>query len=696
MIDLLARLKNVRKTATGWTARCPAHEDHQNSLSVSKPDGNWLLHCFAGCSFEAVCSALGVSASDLFEREGIIAPRKHVHKRTSLGLTLLQYATAKRLPIEFLRECGLSDFRYDDKPAIRIPYLGASGDQLAVRFRIALEGDRFRWKVRAKPSLYGLSRLDAARKASFVVLVEGESDCHTLWFHDIPALGVPGASNWREERDALYLEGIEKVYVVVEPDRGGDGMRKWLSKSAIRHRVQLLSLPAKDPSALHLDNPDRFKSRWQVARLSATPWAAFEAKANTEQRREAWQRCSELAQQRNILNEFDRNLSRVGVVGERRIAKLIYLTMTSRLLDRMVSLAIKGPSSGGKSYLLESVMRFFPPAAYYYQSGMSERALAYDTEPLSHRYLIIPEASGMEGDYMSYLIRTLLSEQRISYLTVEKTKNGLVPRRIEREGPTGLIVTTTADHFHPENETRLLSLTVSDTREQTAAVLRALAVGIDPDAVNLDRWQALQRWLASGTSLVVIPFAEQLAELVPPAAVRLRRDFGAMLTLIRAHAVLHQATRQQDDGGRIIATLDDYAAVRDLLADVIAEGVGATVKPEVRAVVEAVRRLTAEGRDHAGTADLVKLLKLDRSAISRRVAGAINAGYLRNLEERKRQPARLVPGDPMPDEEAVLPDPQRLVHMCVSDRGDMTPPHSQPALGPPGDTLDDFLSPGLH
>jgi hypothetical protein len=61
-------------------------------------------------------------------------------------------------------------------------------------------------------------------------------------------------------------------------------MRKWLSKSAIRHRVQLLSLPAKDPSALHPDNPDKFKSRWQVARLDATPWAAFEAKANTEQR----------------------------------------------------------------------------------------------------------------------------------------------------------------------------------------------------------------------------------------------------------------------------------------------------------------------------------------------------------------------------------------------------------------------------
>ena len=54
------------------------------------------------------------------------------------------------------------------------------------------------------------------------MLVEGESDGHTLWFHGIPALGVPGASHWREERDATCFDGIETIFVVVEPDRGGE------------------------------------------------------------------------------------------------------------------------------------------------------------------------------------------------------------------------------------------------------------------------------------------------------------------------------------------------------------------------------------------------------------------------------------------------------------------------------------------
>jgi len=78
------------------------------------------------------------------------------------GLTLDRYATAKRLPIDFLKTCGLSEFTYDHKPVVRIPYLGEDGEQTAVRFRIALDGDRFRWKSGTKPYLYGLNRLSDA------------------------------------------------------------------------------------------------------------------------------------------------------------------------------------------------------------------------------------------------------------------------------------------------------------------------------------------------------------------------------------------------------------------------------------------------------------------------------------------------------------------------------------------------------
>src|SRR5262249_40738227 len=169
---------------------------------------------------------------------------------------------------------------------------------------------------------------------------------------------------------------------------------------------------------------------------------------------------------------------------------------------------------------------------------MSDRALAYSNEPLRHRHLVIYEAAGMASEFATYLIRSLLSEGRLRYETVEKTKEGLVPRVIEREGPTGLIVTTTSLQLHPENETRMMSLAITDTRGQTAAVFRALAKDADSSDVDLSRWHALQTWLATGPNRVVIPFAQNLAQLTPPLAIRLRRDFGTILMLIRAHALL--------------------------------------------------------------------------------------------------------------------------------------------------------------
>ena len=372
------------------------------------------------------------------------------HATAQPGITIEQYGFAKALPSDFLRTCHLSEIKYDGHPALRIPYLSENGQELAVRVRIALSGDdRFRWRKKGThPCLYGLNRLADARRARQVVLVEGESDCHTLWFHKIPALGIPGAANWKESRDIHHLDEIETIYIVIEPDNGGAAVKKWLAGSAIRHRAKLVTLSVKDASALHLQSPDQFLTHWCAACADAKPWESAEAEANAAARAAAWEKCKPLAQATNILKEFATQLSVVGMVGECRVAKLIYLALTSRLFERPVSVAVKGPSSGGKSFVVETTLRFFPGRAFYSLTGMSDRALAYSNEPLQHRHLVIYEAAGMTSEFASYLVRSLLSEGRLRYETVEKTKEGLVARLIEREGPTGLIVTTTSIQMH--------------------------------------------------------------------------------------------------------------------------------------------------------------------------------------------------------------------------------------------------------
>jgi len=583
---------------------------------------------------------------------------------------LQDYAAAKGLPLDFLHAIGLSGITHMNHPAIRIPYRTTEGEIGPVRFRVGLHkgtgGDnRFSWRSGSKPTLYGLDRLEAIRAAGYVLLVEGENDAHTLWYHGMPALGLPGANNWKEDRDAAHLEGIATIYVVIEPDNGGEAVKKWLGKSCIRDRVRLLDLGEhKDPSDLYRDNPDKFTARMQEAMSNAVAFSEQENAEVARQAREAFTLCQELAYMPDILDRFAETQRERGVAGEGRTMQIIYLAVTSRVLDRPISVAVKGPSSGGKSYTTERTLDLFPDDAFYALSAMSEHALAYSEVSLRHRILVIYEAAGMAGDMASYLMRSLLSEGCIRYETVEKTTDGLQARLIEREGPTGLLVTTTATHLHPENETRLLSIPVTDTPKHTRQVFRAIAAG-GSDTVDLAPWHALQVWLAGAEHRVTIRYADALAEEMPPVAVRLRRDFGMILNLIRAHAILHQATRGRDDGGQIIATLDDYAKVRALVAELVSEGVEATVPLTVRETVEAVKRARGSSDEPVTIARIAKELKLDKSASSRRVRSATDRGYLRNEEPRKGKEAKIVTGDPLPEDISILPEVDVLRNRCT-------------------------------
>ncbi len=66
--EVLKRLERVRARGHGrWSALCAAHADKYPSLTLRETDdGRILLHCFAGCSVEAICAALGLTVSNLF------------------------------------------------------------------------------------------------------------------------------------------------------------------------------------------------------------------------------------------------------------------------------------------------------------------------------------------------------------------------------------------------------------------------------------------------------------------------------------------------------------------------------------------------------------------------------------------------------------------------------------------------------
>src|SRR5205823_2505262 len=118
-------------------------------------------------------------------------------------LTVALLAGTKRLPVEFLKDLGVQDLPHG---GVAFPYHDPAGNELFVRQR-GTRGKRFWQPPGVKLQPYGQWRLEAARKAGWLVLTEGESDAWACWYNGVPALGLPGAQAAR----ALLPEHLEGV-----------------------------------------------------------------------------------------------------------------------------------------------------------------------------------------------------------------------------------------------------------------------------------------------------------------------------------------------------------------------------------------------------------------------------------------------------------------------------------------------------
>ena len=333
----------------------------------------------------------------------------------------------------------------------------------------------------------------------------------------------------------------------------------------------------------------------------------------------------------------------LGIAGEEEARLLVYLTLTSRLLPKPISAAIKGPSAAGKSYVIQGVLKLFPREAYYELTSASERALIYTEADFRHRILVILEVH--ENEFLDMLVRTLLSEGHIIYETVIDMETV----RKEKEGPTGLLTTTTKATLHEENETRVLSIFIRDDPVQTRAVMGLTAGlfsinGAKPE-LDLTPLINIQRWLQqSGEHDVVVPFADALVRLLPDKPVRWRRDVTQILTAIQSCALLHQRQRERDPEGRVIASLDDYEMVRPLLAVALAPSLADSLTDPQREAVKSVRRLCEGSTEPVTISAVGRDLNIDRSSASVRIRSALEGGYIINNETFTNRPAKLRPG----------------------------------------------------
>lgn len=216
---------NPQKNGDGYKALCPAHEDHNPSLSIKEVDGGRVcVKCFAGCPTPRIIEEIGLRMADL-------APARTTTK--SKGKIVATY-----------------DYRDADGVLL---YQVVRFDPKGFSQRRPDGNGKWTWNLNGvRRVLYRLPELLTAPADSWVVAVEGEKDGDNLARAGIVATTSPqGAGKW-DTVDDSPLHG-KKVCVIADKDKPGrdhaaDIVRSLYGKVASLKVIELPGDNVKDAS----------------------------------------------------------------------------------------------------------------------------------------------------------------------------------------------------------------------------------------------------------------------------------------------------------------------------------------------------------------------------------------------------------------------------------------------------------------
>lgn len=228
-VDLIVgRLKRVKSNAGGFVALCPAHEDANASLSVSRGrDGRCLVKCHAGCTPEQVVGALGLAMTDLFVPE---APRAN---------------GSAPLPGPRNRPKLVKSYDYTDADGTLL-FQACRFEPKTFRQRRKAPDGTWIWSLgEITPVLYRLPEvITAVAEGRQIFIVEGEKDADFLAEQRYPTTTSPmGAGKWRES----YSDVLSGANVVILPDNDEPGAKHAQDVATSLHAkgcvVRVVALP---------------------------------------------------------------------------------------------------------------------------------------------------------------------------------------------------------------------------------------------------------------------------------------------------------------------------------------------------------------------------------------------------------------------------------------------------------------------
>lgn len=242
---LLAALREhgyePRRTAGGWTCRCPAHNDRNPSLSIGTgEDGRALVKCHAGCETAEVVAAIGLALRDLMPdsdgrgakpRRGdgdTFRPRGPAKAESVTGTSGTTggktYSTAREAVADLERHRGerAGDWTYrnatGEPVGLVLRWDGPKGKSI-----LPVSLNCTGWRIGAMPEprpVYRLPELATAARAEPVYVCEGEKAADAARALGLVATTSPGGGKAVGKADWSPLAGRD---VVVLPDHDAPG-----------------------------------------------------------------------------------------------------------------------------------------------------------------------------------------------------------------------------------------------------------------------------------------------------------------------------------------------------------------------------------------------------------------------------------------------------------------------------------------
>lgn len=240
LAEMLTHLRSVRSTNNGFAACCPAHEDHDPSLSIGIKDGKVLLHCYAGCEYLDILQALNLSPNCLGNvpsiRPSATHPMSNFNRSTANPELEQEYQRLKQNSQDNDLEILADDLGVTVGSLTRLgcvavdesnwvfPEYNAEGRICGLLNRDA-NGDK-KARKDSKRGLYLPNDWDCQthREDSPLLICEGASDTAAALSNGHRAIGRPCMQGGKEDLAILLRTFKHPIIIVADNDSSGHGV----------------------------------------------------------------------------------------------------------------------------------------------------------------------------------------------------------------------------------------------------------------------------------------------------------------------------------------------------------------------------------------------------------------------------------------------------------------------------------------